>query len=74
MIQRRSMRIQIEPTEIETKVGETAVRVWNGITPKGTQVFVFVARLAVRNEDQDVFDEELAEDPGRAVLRELKAL
>ncbi len=65
------MRIQIEPTEIETRIDGTPVRVWNGITPKGTQVFVFVARLAVRAEDQSAFDEELSEDPGVAVLREV---
>jgi hypothetical protein len=45
------MRIQIEPSEIFTKLDGVECRVWNGITDDGTQVFVFVHRLAVRCDD-----------------------
>ena len=45
------MRIQIEPTDIFTTIGNEPVRVWNGITDEGVQCFVFVARVAVKAED-----------------------
>jgi len=58
------MRIQIEPTEMLVEVNDVQARVWNGITEGGTQVFVFVYRLAVRaNEDVLAFENELIAMP-----------
>lgn len=54
------MRLQIEPTEILTELDGVPVRVWNGVSEGGTQCFVFVHRLAVRNDqDLEAFETEL---------------
>jgi hypothetical protein len=45
------MRIQIEPSEILVDIDGVTTRVWNGVTEEGVQCFVFVARVAVRAED-----------------------
>jgi hypothetical protein len=45
------VRIQIEPTEKMVEVDGVPCRVWNGVTEKGVQVFLFVHRVAVAVED-----------------------
>lgn len=52
------MKIQMEPTEHIVAMDGVECRVWNGVTENDIQCFVFVHRIAVRN-DQDAkeFDE-----------------
>jgi len=58
------MRLQIEPSEMIVDLNGVQVRVWNGISEQGIQVFVFVHRLAVRNDDDlAAFERELIEVP-----------
>jgi hypothetical protein len=44
------MRIQIEPSQIIVSLDGIECRCWNGITEEGKQVFVFVHRIASREE------------------------
>jgi len=46
------MKIQMEPTEHILAMDGVECRVWNGVTENDIQCFVFVHRIAVRN-DQD---------------------
>lgn len=59
------MRLQIEPSEIFVEVDNVRCRVWNGVAESGEQVFVFVARVAVPDQDRSsiAFIEELIEMP-----------
>ncbi len=64
------MRIIIESTEKLTDMDGVDVRVWRGVTQRGTKCHVFVHRLAVlETEDQREFERELNETipPGRKV-------
>lgn len=64
------MKITIESTDELTHMDGVPVRVWRGTTERGVPCFVFVHRLAVR-EDLDVadFERELHETlpPGRVI-------
>lgn len=56
------MKIAIESTDQITSYGGVAVRVWKGVTEKGTPCFVFVHRIAVSElKDQAEFQKELQE-------------
>jgi hypothetical protein len=68
------MRVQAEPSEIFTEVDRARVRVWNGITDEGVQCFLFVARVAVRTEDDPLsLARELTEVPmGTAELAAMR--
>lgn len=62
------MKIQIESTDQFTTLDGVPVRVWKGATEAGTACFVFVHRLAVRDDaDASEFDRELREElpPGQ---------
>jgi hypothetical protein len=64
------MEIQIKSTDKITRIDGVPVRVWEGVTAEGVPCFVFVHRIAVRNEhDHAAFQEELTEQlpPGREV-------
>ncbi len=64
------MRLQIEPSEMIVDLNGVQVRVWNGISEQGVQVFVFVHRLAVRNDDDlAAFERELIDMPSLRVTR-----
>jgi hypothetical protein len=53
------MRLQIEPSEIMVERDGKKVRVWNGVSENGTQCFVFVAAVAVREGWEAEFEREL---------------
>ena len=56
------MRIQIEPSKIMAEVNGFPVRVWNGITEDGIQVFLFVQAVAVPGDaDSEPFARDLKE-------------
>lgn len=62
------MKMEITSTNQITHVDGVQVRVWEGKTPKGIPVKVFVHRVAVsREEDTAELDRELKEtmEPGR---------
>lgn len=64
------MKLTIESTDKLTHIDGVAVRVWNGVTEKGTKCLVFVHRVAVaETEDATDFERELSEqlEPGRTV-------
>jgi hypothetical protein len=44
------MRVQMVPTDIVTTLDGVECRVWNGVTEDHKQVFVFVHRIASREE------------------------
>jgi hypothetical protein len=44
------MRIQMEPSDHIVSVDGVLCRVWNGVTEDDRQVFVFVHRIASREE------------------------
>jgi hypothetical protein len=56
------VKITIESTDQIIMIDGVAMRVWNGVSERGVECFVFVHRLAVR-EDRDAsqFEQELAE-------------
>jgi hypothetical protein len=63
------MKILMEPTDHVVTVDGVECRVWNGVTEKDTQCFVFVHRIAVRNsDDQQEFDDLFEQWPD--VIRE----
>jgi hypothetical protein len=41
------MKIQMEPTSYIVDVDGVECRLWNAITEKGTQCFIFVHRIAL---------------------------
>ena len=57
------MKITIESTSQLTEIEDVPVRVWEGVTDRGTRCKVFVHRLAVEDEGDAVeeFERELAE-------------
>jgi hypothetical protein len=64
------MKISITSTENLTIVDGVRVRVWNGVTERGSKCIVFVHLIAVPNaESSEEFERELAEQlpPGRVV-------
>ena len=64
------MEIKITSTEKITLVGNVSVRVWEGVSESGVKCFVFVHRIAVREEaDTAQFDKDLAEQlpPGQFI-------
>jgi len=64
------MKITIESTDQLTHLDGVPVRVWEGTTEGGTPCKVFVHRIAVdQDEDQVAFEAELQEQlpPGRVV-------
>lgn len=64
------MKITMESTDQVTHLDGVPVRVWNGQTGAGTEVVVFVHRLAVPEwADNSPFERELQEclPPGRVV-------
>lgn len=70
------IRLQVEPTDIVTEIDGVPVRVWNGIHENGSQIFLFVHRVAVR--DGDPIEAELLRDlyamPIKAMLATKKGL
>lgn len=62
------MKLTIESTDQLTTMDRMPVRVWKGVTESGIECFVFVHRVAVRNDaDCNQFDAELNKQlpPGR---------
>ena len=62
------MKITITSTEKLTTVDGVRVRVWDGITERGSKCIVFVHLIAVANAEPSAeFDRELAEQlpPGQ---------
>lgn len=56
------MKITITATEKITTIDGVPVRLWQGVTERGTPCEVFVHRIAVhRNSNSDDFDRELRE-------------
>jgi hypothetical protein len=56
------MKIAIEATDKLTMFDGVPVRMWEGVTERGTRCKVFVHRIAVHNdEDSSQFEAELAE-------------
>jgi hypothetical protein len=50
------MKLQIEPTKYEVTVDGVECRVWNGVTEDQKQVFVFIHRIASREDIQELLD------------------
>jgi hypothetical protein len=69
------MNIIIKSTETLTEIDGVPVRLWDGITERGTRCKVFVHRIAVHNEEDHLdFERELKEElpPGhRLSLRQI---
>jgi len=64
------VNILVESTKQLTVLDGVPVRVWKGLTGRGTPCFVFVHRIAVqKSEDQGEFERELTETlaPGQGV-------
>lgn len=61
------MRVQIEPTDVIVDLEGLECRVWNGITDDGNQVFVFVHRVASREEIQGLERREGGLQNGKAL-------
>lgn len=56
------MKLTIESTPMITEVDGAQVRVWRGTSETGAQCYVFVKRIAVReDQDQSQFERELLE-------------
>jgi hypothetical protein len=53
------MRIQMEPTHMMTTLDGIECRVWNGVTEDDKQVFVFVHRIASREEIEGLEERDL---------------
>jgi len=73
------MKVEITATEKVTRIEGVPVRLWEGITERGTKCKVFVHRIAVHKEDigQRELEIELQEclPPGRVVdLRQILGL
>jgi hypothetical protein len=73
------MKIEITATEKVTRIEGVPVRLWEGVTERGTKCMVFVHRIAVHKKDigQRDFEIELQEGlpPGRVVdLRQILGL
>lgn len=74
------MRLSIESTDDVTIVDGRPARVWKGRTEGGIECFVFVARIAVREDKDDAFARELlethppAEDAGEVRFVHLRDL
>ena len=50
------MKILMESTEMIVKLGGVECRIWNAVTEDGTQCYVFVRRIAVREpHDKEAF-------------------
>jgi hypothetical protein len=73
------MKLQIEPTEILTTIDGVECRVWNGVTEDDKQVFVFIHRIATREdlnslflpccpETLELFDSQIRDEEERGVL------
>jgi hypothetical protein len=63
------VKITIESTDQLTHMDGVPVRVWKGVTERGTECFVFVHRVAVRDGQHAEFARELNEqlEPGRVI-------
>jgi hypothetical protein len=62
------MKITITSTEKLTTVGSARVRVWDGVTERGSKCLVFVHMIALPNSEPSAeFERELAEQlpPGQ---------
>jgi hypothetical protein len=58
------MKIVIESTDVITRIGNVAVRVWDGVTENGVRCQVFVHQLAAHAaDDVSEFERALAEMP-----------
>lgn len=59
------LRLQVEPTDIFIEVNGVRCRVWNGVSEDADQVFLFVARVAVPNNERTelVFGNALEDAP-----------
>jgi hypothetical protein len=58
------MKITIESTDQLTDFDGAPVRVWNGVTEKGTRCYVLIRAIAVRlDQDRDELDRDLMEIP-----------
>ena len=56
------MKIAIESTGKVTSIEGVPVRLWEGVTERGTKCQVFVHRIAVHeSQDSSQFDQELKE-------------
>lgn len=68
------MKIEITVTSTLTDLDGVPVRVWNGVTEGGQEVLVFVQRLAVhKDQDQMAFERELEETmPPESIRRSLQ--
>lgn len=55
------MRMTIYDTPTLTKIEGVPVRLWMGLTEKGTACHVFVHRIAVLESEHEEFDRELIE-------------
>ena len=62
------MKILMESTEMVVEMGDVECRIWNAVTEDGTQCYVFVHRIAVREpHDKEAFS-TLFDRPEEEVL------
>jgi hypothetical protein len=69
------MRITIESTDRIVMMDGTQCRIWEGVTERGVPCYVFVPRVAVREDhDAEQFERELQEKLPPGVLYPLRLI